>query len=89
MFIGTVLRWTDQLLVLNGKGFVWVKGCTHPAVVDKTMRTPVAPIGNIPHIRVLPDDFHMADIRLRIEQLTVYVIVDGAPDTAIGKLAED
>ena len=89
VFIGTVLHWTGQLLVLNGKGIVLVKGRTHPAVVDKTMRTLVAPIGNIAHIRVLPDDFQMADIRLRMEGLIVYVIVAGAADTAIGEQGED
>ena len=87
MFIGTVLHWTGQLLVLNGKGIVLVKGRTPPAVVDTAMRILVAPIGNVAHIRLLPDDFDVADIRIRTEQLIVYIAVDGAPYTAIGELA--
>ncbi len=85
VFIGKVRELTECWIAVEGKGLVVFKGRPDPVDIDKEPRVLVIPRDNIAHIRVLPDDFDMTNIRIKSKQLRTYVVVDNGPDTSISE----
>ena len=89
VFIGEVLEFTENWVMVNGKGILFLKGDVEPFDIDEQPRVLVIPRENVAHIRVLPDDFDISDIRVEYLGRRVCVVVEGAPHTSIGERAED
>ena len=85
VFIGRVREFTENWVVVEGKGIVVFKGRADPADVDGAIRTLVVPRDHIAHIRVLPDTFDVGNIRVRSDKFRLYVEVDGGPDSSISE----
>ena len=89
VMVGTVLEFTEHWLTVEGKGIVIVKGQSTPAEVDQEDRVMMVPSDNIAHIRILPDDFDVDNIRIEMKGVRVFIKVDGAPDSAIAEGGRD
>ena len=85
VFIGKVLEFTENWLTVEGKAIVLFKGRPEPVDIDAEPRILMVPKENIAHIRLLPDDFDVTEIKSTIRGLRTYVEVPGAPDTSIGE----
>ena len=89
VFIGKVVEFTENWVTVEGKGIIILKGQARLADVDEEPRVIMIPRENIAHIRILPDSFDISEILVEARGFRIYVLVDGAPDTAIGERAED
>lgn len=86
VFIGKVLSFTENWTALDGKGLMINKGKVHPVTVDEVSRIVLIPRDNIAHIRVLPDDFNLDEIEVKIIGVKIYVSVASGPDTCISEV---
>jgi len=85
IFLGKVLKFTDNWVTVEGKGIVIFKGRPNPVDVDRDRRVLLIPREHIAHIRMLPDDFDVGKINTKISKFRMYVKVEGGPDTSIGE----
>jgi len=85
IFVGKVVEFTENWVTVNGKGIVVFKGRKEPVDIDQEPRMLMIPRENIAHIRLLPPDFDLTNIRVDIRNMRMYVKVPGAPDTSIGE----
>jgi len=85
VFIGKVLEFTESWVTVEGKALVIFKGRADPVDIDNEPRVLVIPRENIAHIRVLPDNFDINDVRTEEKRFRMYVKVDGGPDTSISE----
>jgi hypothetical protein len=86
VFIGKVLKFTENWVALEGKGLIVSKGKVVPVTVDEESRIVMVPRDNIAHIRILPDEFNVNQIEVKIVGLRIYVGVPGGPDTSISEV---
>ncbi len=86
VFIGRVLKFTENWLMLEGKGILIMKGQVQPVELDKEKRVILVPRDNIAHIRILPDDFDMEKIEIEIKGLRIFARVKNGPDTSISEI---
>jgi hypothetical protein len=89
VFLGETLEFTENWVMVNGRGILFLKGDVEPLDIDEEPRVLLIPRDNIAHIRVLPDNFDVSDIRIGYQGRRVCVAVEGAPYTSIGERAED
>jgi len=82
VLLGKVLEMTEQWVTIEGKGIISHRGQTE---VDKEPRVMLVPRDNIAHIRVLPDTFDLAKIKIIIRAGRDFVKVENGPDTSIGE----
>jgi len=86
VFIGKVLKFTENWLALDGKGVIVNKGKVNPVNIDEDCRVVMVPRDNIAHIRVLPDSFDVNYIEVKIVGTRIYVAVVDGPDTSVSDL---
>jgi hypothetical protein len=86
VFIGRVLKFTENWIMIEGKGIVVMKGQVTPVDIDKEKRIILVPRDNISHMRVLPDDFDIEKIEVISERLRIFVKVKNAPPTSISEI---
>jgi hypothetical protein len=84
VFIGKVIEFTENWLMIDGRGIVTLKGQVKPADIDEKSRIILVPRDNIAHIRILPDTFDVNKIEIITKGTREYVIVKDGPDTSIG-----
>jgi hypothetical protein len=70
---------------INGKGILFNPGKTDPIDIDDEARTLYCPRESINHIRVLPDDFDITDIKTLRKDKRWFVEVEGQPNTSLGE----
>ncbi|UCG55703.1 MAG: hypothetical protein JSU70_12630 [Phycisphaerales bacterium] len=85
IFIGKLLESRDGWLKINGKGILFNPGRTDPIDIDDEARTLYCPRESINHVRVLPDDFDLTDIKTVRKENRWFVKVDGQPNTSLGE----
>ena len=85
VFIGKIIASNNSWLKINGKGILFNPGKTDPIDIDDEARTLYCPIGSINHVRVLPDDFDLTDIKVLRKDNRWFVQVDGQPNTSLGE----
>jgi hypothetical protein len=86
VFIGKVLKFTENWLMLDGKGILVMKGNIQPVDVDDKKRIIMIPRDNIAHIRILPDDFDIDKIKIDIKGVRIFAAVENGPDTSISEI---
>jgi hypothetical protein len=86
VFIGKVIKFTENWVMMEGKGIIVSKGKITPVDVDKELRTLLIPRENIAHIRVLPDDFDITNLEIESTGVRYFIKVKGGPHTSIGEL---
>ena len=86
VFIGKVLKFTEDWIMLEGKGIVVIKGQISPVDIDTEKRIIIVPRDNISHIRILPDDFNLEEIEIIEKGLRLFVKVKNGPDTSISEI---
>ncbi len=86
VFIGKVLKFAENWLMLDGKGILVMEGGVHPVDVDKENRLIIVPRDNISHIRVLPDDFDIDNINIEIRGIRIFAKVKNGPDTSVSEI---
>ncbi|MCM8785783.1 MAG: hypothetical protein NC827_03370 [Candidatus Omnitrophica bacterium] len=86
VFIGKVLKFTDNWIMIEGKGIIVMKGQVSPVEIDKEKRIIIVPRENISHIRILPDDFDIDNIEVITKGLRIFVKVKSGPDTSISEI---
>lgn len=86
VFIGKVLKFTENWIMIEGKGIVVMRGQVSPVDIDKERRIILIPRDNIFHLRILPDDFDVDNIEVVEKGLRLFVKVKGGPDTSISEI---
>lgn len=86
VFIGKVLKFTENWIMVEGKGIVVVKGQVKPVDVDEERRIILVPRENIAHIRILPDNFDVDSIEILEKGLRLFVKVKDGPNTSISEI---
>jgi len=86
VFIGKVIKFTENWVMVDGKGIVIMKGKVTPVDVDKEKRIILIPRENISHIRILPDDFDIENIEIVERDMRLFVKVKNSPDTSISEI---
>ncbi|MFN4227938.1 MAG: hypothetical protein ACK4F0_07370 [Candidatus Ratteibacteria bacterium] len=86
VFIGKVLKFTENWIMVEGKGIIVMKGQLSPVEMDKEKRIIIVPRENISHIRILPDDFDIDNIEVITKGLRIFVKVKNGPDTSISEI---
>jgi len=86
VFIGKVIKFTENWIMVDGKGIVIMKGKVTPVDVDKEKRVILVPRENISHIRILPDDFDIENIEIIERDMRLFVKVKNGPDTSISEI---
>ncbi|MCM8830025.1 MAG: hypothetical protein NC824_03400 [Candidatus Omnitrophica bacterium] len=86
VFIGKVLKFTENWIMLDGKGIIVIKGSVHPADVDAEKRVLLIPRENIAHIRILPDNFDIDNIKIETRGTRIFAAVKDGPDTSISEI---
>jgi len=86
VFIGKVIKFTENWVMVDGKGIVIMKGKVTPVDVDKEKRVILVPRENISHIRILPDDFDIENIEIIERDMRLFVKVKNGPDTSISEI---
>ncbi|MCM8766664.1 MAG: hypothetical protein NC917_06265 [Candidatus Omnitrophica bacterium] len=86
VFIGKVLKFTENWIMLEGKGIIVIKGQVSPVEIDREKRIIIVPRENISHIRILPDDFDIDNIEVITRGLRIFVKVKNGPDTSISEI---
>ena len=85
IFIGRVLESKDGWLKINGKGILFNPGKTSPIDIDDEARTLCCPRESINHVRILPDDFDITNIKTMRKENRWFVKVEGGPNTSLGE----
>ncbi len=86
VFIGKVTGFSENWIMVEGKGLIIIKGKVNPVDMDREIRTLVIPRENIAHIRILPDDFDVSNIVVEEKGIRYFVKVKGGPYTSIGEI---
>lgn len=86
VFIGKVIKFTENWVIVDGKGVIISKGKINPVDIDKEVRTLIIPRDNISHIRLLPDDFDVSNIEVEEIGFRYFVKVKNGPHTSIGEI---
>ncbi len=86
VFIGKVLKFTENWVMADGKGIVIMKGKITPVDIDKEKRIILVPRENISHIRILPDDFDIENIEIVERDMRLFVKVKNGPDTSVSEI---
>jgi regulator of RNase E activity RraA len=87
-FVGKVTAFNDHWIVMDAKGILVTRQQATGAEVDPKSQATMIPRENIESIRILPDSFDMANIRVTTEGQKLVIVVDGAADVFIGVLGE-
>ena len=67
----------------------WGEDSFKAGQIDEEARTMVFPREIIANIRLLPDDFDLEAIALRLNGRRIDMVVSGGPDSALGEVTED
>ncbi len=86
IFVGKVLKLTENWLMVEGKGIVVLKGQVTPVDIDEEKRVILVSRDNIAHIRVLPDTFDIEKIEVITKGLRLFIKVKDGPDTSISEI---
>jgi len=88
VFVGRVVEFTENWVVMEGKGLIVLKRATLTVEIDETSRTIVIPRQSIFVIRVLPDTFDMDNILAVNVGHKLCLKVPGGPDATIADMSE-
>jgi len=86
VFVGKVLKFTENWTMMEGKGIIYLKGQINPVDIDKNKRIILVPRENIFHIRILPDDFDIENIEVITKGVRIFLKVKSGPDTSISEI---
>ncbi|MCM8821698.1 MAG: hypothetical protein NC831_02650 [Candidatus Omnitrophica bacterium] len=86
VFVGKVIEFSENWIMVEGKGLIVSKGKITPVDIDKEIRTLLVPRENIAHIRFLPDDFDISNIEIEERGIRYFIKVKGGPNTSIGEI---
>ncbi len=84
VFVGKVLEFTENWIMLDGRGIITLRGSIKAADIDEKPRVILVPRENIAHIRILPDTFDVLKIEIITKGSREYMKVKDGPDTSIG-----
>lgn len=87
-FVGKVTAFNDYWVVMDAKGIMLARQQPQGAMIDAKSSAMMFPRDSIESIRVLPDNFDMANLRVTTEGQKLMLVVDGAADAFLGELGE-
>ena len=87
-YVGKVTAFSENWVVIAGKGVLLLKGQTRTVDMDPELKQFAIPRENISDIHLLPDSFDLNAIELSFEGVKIGLKVDGAPDTWIGEAGD-
>ncbi|MCL5408963.1 MAG: hypothetical protein M1135_02965 [Candidatus Omnitrophica bacterium] len=84
VFVGKVLEFSENWVMVDGRGIITLKGQVKPADIDEKPRAILVPRENIAHIRILPDNFDISKMEIITQGTREYIKVEDGPNTSIG-----
>jgi len=88
IIVGKVLDFSENWVKIDGKGIGFFHAKADPVDIDKETRVLLLPRENIAHIRILPDDYDITDIKVERVGFRYYLKIKGADDASLGEVAE-
>jgi len=88
VIVGKVLDFSGNWVKIEGKGIGFFQAKVDPIDVDTEIRVLLLPKDNIAHIRILPDDYDLKDVKVERVGFRYYIKIKGAPDASLGEVAE-
>ncbi|MHC4431643.1 MAG: hypothetical protein ACYTBS_07375 [Planctomycetota bacterium] len=85
IFIGKVLESNSSWLKICGRGILFNPGKADPIDIDEEARTLYCPLGSINHVRLLPEDFDICNMKTLRMNNRWFVEIDGHPNTSLGE----
>lgn len=87
-FVGRVTAFNDNWIVMEARGIMLSRAQQQGADIDAKPSAMMFPRESIESIRVLPDNFDLANIKLTTEGQKLMLVVDGAANAFLGELGE-
>jgi hypothetical protein len=87
-YVGKVIHFSDDWVVIDGYGLILSRGQSTGVSVDKSASRNVIARDNIESIHVLPDDFDLKGIRLTTNDQQIVMEVKGGQPSFLGELGE-
>lgn len=87
-FVGRVTAFNDNWIVMEARGIMLSRAQQQGADIDAKPSAMMFPRESIESIRVLPDSFDAANIKLTTDGQKLMLVVDGAADAFLGELGE-
>lgn len=87
-FIGKCTAFSEAWLVIEGKTLMVARHVANSVQIDSHPAHHVIPRENVESIRVLPDTFDIADIKITTEGQQLRVVVDGKRDCFVAEMGE-
>lgn len=85
VFLGKILMMSENWIEVEGKAIILTRGGLTPHI-DEESRVIVVPRENIAHMRILPEEFDLSQIKIETRGTRQFVKVEGGPDTSIGEV---
>ncbi|MFP4500348.1 MAG: hypothetical protein ACLFTT_05055 [Candidatus Hydrogenedentota bacterium] len=87
-YVGKVTAFNDHWVVLEARGLMITRQNPQGVQVDTKPQAIMIPRENIETIRILPDNFDMANMQFTTDNQKLLLVVEGAPHAFIGVLGE-
>ncbi len=87
-YIGKVTAFNDNWLIMEARGIMLSRQQQQGVEIDKKPSAMMFPRESIESIRVLPDGFNVADLRVTTDGQKLMLVVDGAADAFLGEMGE-
>lgn len=87
-FVGRVTAFNDNWIIMEARGIMLSRAQQQGADIDAKPSAMMFPRESIESIRVLPDSFDMANIRVTTEGQKLMLVVDGAANAFLGEMSE-
>lgn len=87
-YVGKVTAFNDHWLVMEAKGVMVTRQNPSGVEVDAKAQAIMVPRENIETVRVLPDNFDMANLRFTTDNQKLVMLVDGAAPAFVGMLSD-
>jgi hypothetical protein len=87
-YVGKCTAFSDCWVVLDARGVMLSRIQPNGAQIDEKSSPVVIPRESIDSIRVLPDNFDVANMKITTQGQQLQLVVDGARDCFLGELGE-
>lgn len=87
-FVGKCTAFSENWLVIEGKTLMVARHVPNSVQIDAHAAHHVIARDNVESIRVLPDNFDIANISITTEGQQLRLVVDGKRDCFIGEMGE-
>ncbi len=84
-YVGKCIQWTEDWLVVDGRGIMILRGRNRVTEVDEKLRRIIVPRENVASIQQLPDTFNVKEISIGMTGSRLTMTVEGGVDCVVSE----